>query len=599
MSWRHPTRNLQIYLRAESVQLLAERSLRRLKASPPSELGGLLWGKLVPSEHNASALFLFPELVSAESALFNRTEGDFRSLTAALEHPPQEGLQVLGFFRSHAREGLCLSAQDKAFAEQFVRNPDSAFLIIRPFEIGICMAGFFFWDHDHLQTDVSDLEVPFVAPEDRSYSQGPVESELATASADPGPSRTAIPAGPLASAPPPKPSPNNRATPSAMPSSFRRPPRPKQAPFPERSPARVRPDTRRRYSWQIVLSCVLFLLICFGAYFLAARPGLRLGSSASASPKTEVGLQVKADSNGQLDLSWDQTSPALQKAQGATLTITDGTLHRELNIDQSQLRFGKLAYFPNSDDVQFYLEVHLDAVHSIAESVRVLPRIGGSSKVVQSTSEGSAGGPTESGLRLNGNRATVLGERRTPSAPQNSGSQSIQPARETAKNFSMVFSAISLPSAPHTVSGPFAPPPALDSQSGVDDLTANVKGVPISLPSAPPQAKASVPAMPATSSLSAGPAYVPARPLKQVLPVASIDASSRVYQVTSVTVQTEINEKGRVTAAHVVRGAPGANTALTAQAVLAAKQWTFRPATLHGKNVPSDHIIVFRFRPAE
>lgn len=51
---------------------------------------------------------------------------------------------------------------DQDLIQHYMRDPSSVFLVVRPFEIGICMAGFFFWDQDRLQTDASELEVPLI-----------------------------------------------------------------------------------------------------------------------------------------------------------------------------------------------------------------------------------------------------------------------------------------------------------------------------------------------------------------------------------------------------------------------------------------------------
>ena len=64
--------------------------------------------------------------------------------------------------------------------------------------------------------------------------------------------------------------------------------------------------------------------------------------------------------------------PQLAAMQHAALTIVDGAVRRDLDIDNSQFRFGKLTYVPNSTDVQFQLEVFLSGNRSIAESVRVV-----------------------------------------------------------------------------------------------------------------------------------------------------------------------------------------------------------------------------------
>jgi hypothetical protein len=43
----------------------------------------------------------------------------------------------------------------------------------------------------------------------------------------------------------------------------------------------------------------------------------------------------------------------------------------------------------------------------------------------------------------------------------------------------------------------------------------------------------------------------------------------------------------------------GVNEKISAAALLAAKQWTFDPASNNGLHVASEHTIVFEFRPEQ
>jgi TonB family protein len=70
-----------------------------------------------------------------------------------------------------------------------------------------------------------------------------------------------------------------------------------------------------------------------------------------------------------------------------------------------------------------------------------------------------------------------------------------------------------------------------------------------------------------------------------------------IGEVTRVEVEVRIDDTGRVTAAHAINQGPGSKAQLTSEALTAAKQWTFQPATLHGEKVESQHTIVFEFRP--
>jgi len=56
-----------------------------------------------------------------------------------------------------------------------------------------------------------------------------------------------------------------------------------------------------------------------------------------------------------LSLDWNRESPAIQAAECGVLWIADGGIHRRLVLDASQLRTGKLFYWPVNKDVSFQL----------------------------------------------------------------------------------------------------------------------------------------------------------------------------------------------------------------------------------------------------
>jgi TonB family protein len=93
--------------------------------------------------------------------------------------------------------------------------------------------------------------------------------------------------------------------------------------------------------------------------------------------------------------------------------------------------------------------------------------------------------------------------------------------------------------------------------------------------------------------------YVPPRPLKKVMPNGTYPEQLPViYETTQVAVQVNIDATGRVTDAHAVENGGKANLRLASGAVSAAKQWRFEPATIHGKPIASEHMLVFVFRPS-
>ena len=260
----------------------------------------------------------------------------------------------IGYFRSHIREGLCLSDQDRELIEQNLQDPNAVFLVIRPYEMGVCVAGFFFWQDGHLQGNFSDLEVPFVPNEAAILERQSPAPQPTVVSAAPEPIRSPEPERmPVAHIP--------------APSVAAQPPQP-----PQPSAASPRPNRLWPYLWKLALACVLLAFAGAGTYFGISALRTRQQAAANTPPATQIGLRVENAAGGQLNLSWNRSLPELANMQRAKLTILDGSVRRELAVDEAQLRSGKLTYFPTGSDIQFQLEIYLPGSRSVAESMRVV-----------------------------------------------------------------------------------------------------------------------------------------------------------------------------------------------------------------------------------
>ncbi|MBV8551442.1 MAG: TonB family protein [Acidobacteriaceae bacterium] len=93
------------------------------------------------------------------------------------------------------------------------------------------------------------------------------------------------------------------------------------------------------------------------------------------------------------------------------------------------------------------------------------------------------------------------------------------------------------------------------------------------------------------------PSYIPPQPLSRTLPSFGHTHGIPTYGVTEIDIQVRIDEHGRVTDAQVRTASEHVSGALTAEAIAAARQWTFTPAKLNGKNIPCDHTIAFVLHP--
>src|SRR5579884_1619696 len=556
VTWQHPFRNVQISMPHRAMGMLANEALRHLKAKAPSEMGGILWGGRPLDAPNPATLIAEVQLIPAEGSLYNATPQDAVRLARALTGPRKPaGMVPVGYFRSHIRDGLALSAEDQRFIADNLRDPNAVFLLIRPFEIGICMGGFFFWQDGRLQTDTSDLEVPFLATNDDG-SEDPPRAEVHSrpvpvAHIEPR-MEPPVPAA-IIPAPPP------RSQPAPAPHDEIAKPEPVATPPQE-------PQGRRVSPLAVIGIAALALLIVSG---ISAGVSL-LRSRSLTSPKAGIGLRVSRLDSGQLDLSWNREAPELTKAHAAKLDISDGVLRQELDIDSAQLHLGRLIYFPQGSDVQFRLVVLLDGQRSVTESVRVIAP----------------------GIRLPGSVSTpnsgVPASDRPVQRPGNSAPQRRFRSPELVAGRTQF---------PVPQNGHVIPRPEIRLTAQNDPLPPAGLGV---LPKPPESSAAPVPVPERSSTaVQSAPvsAFVPPHPVREVMPDLRQLGAWVISAPTEIAVSVRIDETGTVSEATPVATAKTPNRLLASAALNAARQWKFTPGMMRGKPVATDHTIVFEFRP--
>ena len=89
-----------------------------------------------------------------------------------------------------------------------------------------------------------------------------------------------------------------------------------------------------------------------------------------------------------------------------------------------------------------------------------------------------------------------------------------------------------------------------------------------------------------------------AAPLYQLKPNTKPFGYSLVNNDMQIDIQVHIDENGVVRDANPVAGKAGKSTKLTAQALISARKWRFKPAQVDGRKVPSTYVISFKFRRA-
>lgn len=165
--WVEPESNITVCLEFRALDRLQLAVLRGIDSSyERNEVGGILLGRKeldedrilifvdefepVPSEHRNGPFYA----LTAEDAL--------RFDAALAECSARQPVSVVGFYRSHNRDGLFLSKDDLRLIQRHFCGPDNLFLLIKTLPSRACTAGFFFWKDGRVQSEYTDSEAPLI-----------------------------------------------------------------------------------------------------------------------------------------------------------------------------------------------------------------------------------------------------------------------------------------------------------------------------------------------------------------------------------------------------------------------------------------------------
>lgn len=252
--------------------------------------------------------------------LSSNDEAALRQLLESLgSDPALRGLQVLGWFHTHTRDGICLTKPDLDVYNRFFPAPWQVALVVKPHPQQPARAGFFF------------REPTGAIRSESSYREFVIEPGLQ-------PQPVGFDPASLGGGPPPvtKPVRTGETKPPA------RPPEPPPAPS-----ARARfPAVRRR---KLILA-----LAGAAAAFVAAFVGIPL-----LRPQPQPGAAALAvrPSGDALVIEWDRSPALLREASGAALTIEDGGERRVIELAPEELGTGSLTYYRRTGEVTFELEL--------------------------------------------------------------------------------------------------------------------------------------------------------------------------------------------------------------------------------------------------
>jgi protein TonB len=98
------------------------------------------------------------------------------------------------------------------------------------------------------------------------------------------------------------------------------------------------------------------IVLLGGLLVLGNRQQLHLLTDSQKPTENHLGLKVQR-SGKDWEVRWDQDAPILLTGSNGHLRITDGAIHKEIELAPSELRNGRIIYTPMTDDVGMELEV--------------------------------------------------------------------------------------------------------------------------------------------------------------------------------------------------------------------------------------------------
>ncbi len=302
------------------------------------EVGGVLFGvregdvlRIVTSRPVACEHSFGPGYTLSE-----HDQDGLRQLLESTPDPSLAGLVPLGWYHSHTRGGLALSASDIELHHRYFPEVWQVAMVLLPRYAKPTRVGLFARQPDGSLSAAPDVE----------FESGPMAVGRTPAVRE----RAAVAEAPVTESPFVDPPGGDQALPA---------PEAALGPEPE-----VLPEIpaewdgpRRRWIWAVV-AAVLVLLT--GGLFL---PGLW----RKTPPAPPLALRL-VEKDGRLDIRWNAATPVVRQAQQGVLEIIDGLAEVVFPLDAKLLQAGSWSMVRQSAEVQVRLEVQAPGQNPVEES---------------------------------------------------------------------------------------------------------------------------------------------------------------------------------------------------------------------------------------
>lgn len=332
-----------------------------------------------------------------------------------------------------------------------------------------------------------------------------------------------------------------------------------------------------------------------GTILLQLYRGQRLDRfSPTLKAAVDSPLELKLERSGtDWRVSWNRSADVLLQAVGGHLSITDGPLRKELDLDPSELRSGSIMYAPATDDVVVRLQVvGGNLAQPVGESVRII------------AGDGPRISPQMAASRSSSSESTSL----RPEPPPAAAPKSItgKPANGSSTHTHAALTRPPVKAIPLKMESPKVRGGSEKIEASADSVSPSpivISGVadpglstlaPSTLPEAAPNllSESPPPSPPLRAPVPRGGKLDPPQLIARREPIYPSKAA-QIGLAGEVEVHFVISQRGTVHDVTVVRG----NPLLADAAVGAILGWRYKPALLNGTPVETESSTVFVFKP--
>jgi len=360
-SWQPPEKPIAIQLQFDVVDRMILEVMKGFGAVPRrgAEVGGFLLGtrgqmgdQLVVEVRDFAPV----ACEHAQGPSFLLSANDLVNWSETIRRLQAGTTQIVGYYRSHTRDGLQLAAEDLSLLDEYFPERDMVSLIVKPYATRASLAGFFFFESGSIHSESSYLEFPFRR---KDLGGGVSSVDRQAAAARFGQNRAPMDG---VSEPRARPVAESRVVPVPGPLP------PIEASVAMAAPVLPPKGKGIRSGWVWIPLSFIFMLL---GVILGFQIAISMRPRTPANPYLEawnlaLGVQRLED---RLVVSWDRTAPAVRNSNRGVMTILAGDDSRRIELSFNDLQAGQLIYRSSPSTVIFRLEVFPKDRTSVAETL--------------------------------------------------------------------------------------------------------------------------------------------------------------------------------------------------------------------------------------